>query len=219
MMSMKLHNELIVFDLEATSTREPSEDRPPVQTNNFIIEIGAAFLNRELQIVDTFEQLVRPEEPISPFITELTGITPHMCESQPLWKEAAPKFEAWVTQHARNFKSARLCAWGNYFDVPLLRRCYERYALPYPFSGTCFDAKTIAMMWCSLSGHRTDKLGVDAVARLMGIEPEGAFHRAKADAVVEARIVQRVFRDLDGGTFVSAGDGRPWIHVKIQKGS
>jgi DNA polymerase III epsilon subunit-like protein len=216
---MKLHNELVVFDLEATSTQEESGDRPPVQTNNFIIEIGAVFLNRELQLVDTFEHLVRPEEPISPFITELTGIAPAMCDSQPLWKDVAPRFEEWVRRHADNIKRARLCAWGNYFDVPLLRRCYDRYALPYPFSGTCFDAKTIAMVWCSLSGHRTDKLGVETVAKLMGVEPEGAYHRAKVDAVVEAKIVQRVFRDLDGGTFVSTGEGRPSIHLKLQKGS
>lgn len=39
---MRLNNELIVFDLEATSNQEVAEERPAVQTNNFIIEIGAA---------------------------------------------------------------------------------------------------------------------------------------------------------------------------------
>src|SRR3989338_3865303 len=108
---MRLNNELIVFDLEATSNQETADERAPVQTNNFIIEIGAAFLDRDLKLVDTFQRLVRPEEPITPFITEITKITPQMCEGQPLWKEIAPEFEAWVSHHCKNIKTVRLAAW------------------------------------------------------------------------------------------------------------
>jgi len=129
---MRLNNELVVFDLEATSNQEDAEARPAVQTNNFIIEIGAAFLDRELNLVDTFDRLVRPEEPITPFITEITSIRPAMCEGQPLWKDVGPEFEAWVARHCKNVKKVRLAAWGNYFDVPLLRRVYARYELPFP---------------------------------------------------------------------------------------
>ena len=63
---MRLNNDLLVFDLEATSNQENADERPAVQTNNFIIEIGAAFLDRDLKLVDTFDRLVRPEEPITP---------------------------------------------------------------------------------------------------------------------------------------------------------
>jgi DNA polymerase III epsilon subunit-like protein len=215
---MQLNNEIVVFDLEATASVDTSEHGPPIQMNNYIIEIGATFLDRELTLVDTFSHLVRPEEPISSFITELTRITPEMCETQPLWKDVAPEFEAWVAKWRTNIKTVRLCAWGNYFDVPLLRRSYQRYGLPFPFSGTCFDAKTIAMMWCSLSGRRTDKLSVKSVAKDMGIAPEGDYHRALTDAVTEAKIIQRVFKDLDSGVFVQGTSGQPYLHLKIMSG-
>ncbi|PCI32836.1 MAG: hypothetical protein COB53_12420 [Elusimicrobia bacterium] len=214
---MRLNNELVVFDLEATSNQENADERPQIQTNNFIIEIGAAFLDRELKLVDTFERLVRPEEPITPFITEITSITPAMCERQPLWKEIGPEFEVWVSRHCTNIKKVRLAAWGNYFDIPLLRRTYARYGLPFSFSGTCFDVKTLAMAWMALSGRSTDKLGVETVAAAMGIQPEGRYHRALTDAITEANILQRVFADLEGGFFAPGPPGKPHSHFRVER--
>lgn len=214
---MRLNNELVVLDLEATSNQEVAGERPAVQTNNFIIEIGAAFLDRDLKIVDTFQRLVRPEEPITPFITEITSITPEMCEGQPLWKEVASEFEAWIARHSDNIKRVRLSAWGNYFDMTLLRRAYAQYDRPFPFSGTCFDAKTFAMLWMALSGRRTDKLGVETVASAMGILPEGRYHRALTDAVTETKILQRVFADPEGGFFAPGPPGKPRPHFRIEQ--
>lgn len=214
---MRLNNELIVFDLEATSNQEAVDERPAVQTNNFIIEIGAALLDRELKLVDTFERLVRPEEPITPFITHVTSITPEMCEGQPLWKDVAPEFEAWVARHCDNIKRVRLAAWGTYFDIPLLRRAYAHYDRPFPFSGTGFDVKTLAMLWMALSGRRTDKLGVETVATAMGIQPDGRYHRALTDAVTEAKILQRLFTDLEGGFFAPSPPGKPRSYLRIEK--
>jgi hypothetical protein len=39
---------LVVLDLEETSNQE--DERPVVQTNNFIIEIAAALLDRDLML-------------------------------------------------------------------------------------------------------------------------------------------------------------------------
>ncbi|MDD7603224.1 MAG: 3'-5' exonuclease, partial [Firmicutes bacterium] len=41
---------------------------------------------------DTFSQLVRPDEPISDFITKLTGITNDMLADKPSIKDALPLF-------------------------------------------------------------------------------------------------------------------------------
>ncbi|MDD5656913.1 MAG: exonuclease domain-containing protein [Elusimicrobia bacterium] len=214
---MRLNHDLLVLDLEATSNQSTAAERPAVQTNNYIIEIGAALLDRELKLVDTFQRLVRPEEPITPFITEITSITPEMCADQPLWKDVAPEFEAWVALRCGNVKRARLAAWGTYFDIPLLRRVYARYGRPFPFPGTSVDVKTLALLWAALSGRRTDKLGVDAVAAAMGIRPEGRYHRALTDATTEARILQRVCADLENGFFAPGPPGKPRPYFRVEK--
>jgi inhibitor of KinA sporulation pathway (predicted exonuclease) len=98
-----------------------------------------------------------------------------------------------------------------------MRRTYAHYGRPFPFSGTCFDVKTLAMLWTALSGRRTDKLGVDSVASAMGIQPEGRYHRALTDAVTEAKILQRIFADLESGFFVPGPPGHPYPYFRIQK--
>lgn len=215
---MKLNNDLVVFDLEATSNRETADDCPEEQTNDFIIDIGAVLLSRELEIIDRFESLVCPEEPLTPFITGLTGITQAMVGQAPKWDVVAGRFEEWLKQRVRNINNVRLMPWGSYFDMTLLRKVYAYYGSPFPFSGTAIDVKTVAFEWCSLSGRRTDKLSVSHVANIMEIEPEGPYHRAIVDAVVQAKIYIRAKRDLANGYFLPNNGGKPYRYIRIVAG-
>lgn len=191
-----LNTDLLIIDLEATA----GVDENGNQTNNFIIDLGAVLLNRKLETVSTFESLVKPEETITDFITKLTHIDNSMVENKELFPDVSMRFHNWLIENldGRSIKKVRLCAWGTYFDIPLLRKIYNRYKIQYPFSGTAFDIKTMALMWHSLSGRKTDKLQVSTVAREMGIKEDGNYHRAITDAVVEAKILQRVWKDLQG---------------------
>lgn len=191
-----LNTDLLVIDLEATAGIDENGN----QTNNYIIDIGAVLLNKNLEIVSTFESLVKPEEPISEFITKLTKIDNNMVKDKELLPVVAQSFLDWLTTclDGRSIKKVRLCAWGTYFDIPLLRKVYNKYSINYPFSGTAFDIKTMAMMWHSLSGRKTDKLQVSTVAREMDIKADGTYHRALTDAVVETKILQRIWEDLQG---------------------
>ncbi|MBN2617527.1 MAG: exonuclease domain-containing protein [Spirochaetales bacterium] len=191
-----LSTDLLVIDLEATA----GSDEKGNQTNNYIIDIGAVLLSKDLEIISTFESLIKPEEEISEFISDLTHITNKMVENKPLFPGVEKEFMNWlvISLNGRSIKKVRLCAWGTYFDIPLLRKSYINYGINYPFSGTAFDIKTMAMMWHSLSGRKTDKLQVSAVAKEMDIVVDGKYHRAITDAVVEAKILQRVWKDLQG---------------------
>ena len=66
-------NDFTVIDLETTGL-SPSIDS--------IIEI-AAYKVRNNKIVDTYQQLINPEISISPFISDLTGITNDMVVDKP----------------------------------------------------------------------------------------------------------------------------------------
>lgn len=73
----------VVFDLETTGL-SPYKDE--------IIEIGAVKVNKEGQIVDTFTTLVKPSQPVSDFIQNLTGISNDMLEDAPSIYVALPRF-------------------------------------------------------------------------------------------------------------------------------
>lgn len=73
----------VVFDLETTGL-SPYKDE--------IIEIGAVRVNKEGQIVDTFSTLVKPSQPVSDFIQNLTGISNDMLVDAPSIYVVLPRF-------------------------------------------------------------------------------------------------------------------------------
>jgi DNA polymerase III epsilon subunit-like protein len=195
---MKFNNDLIVFDLETTMCEQ-----------RHIIEIGAVYVDKECACKDVFDVLVsNPLAEITPELTEITTLTKEQldAEGKPIG-EALQMFEAWVLQFAANTKKPRLAAWGNYFDMPVLRNEYKRLGREFPFSGTCIDIKSLAFLWCGLSGRRTDKMSVQTVyENYMGNEGNGRqYHRANVDAVATAAIYQQITYDLSTGMFLPDG--------------
>jgi DNA polymerase III subunit alpha, Gram-positive type len=211
---MKLKNNIVVFDLEATCN-QVNDERPDKLEYNFIIEIGAVIVSPQLEIVSSFEHLVRPEEEITPFIEKLTGISNDMVKDMPTWPEVSEHFTNWIKAHG-NPKRTRLAAWNNYFDNPLLKRVYNYYDKPFPFHGYMMDVKSIAFMWASLKGLSSNELTVDEAAEKMGIIPEGKYHRALTDAKVEAEIFIKAMKDLCGGCFIPNYDGKPYKYLKVE---
>lgn len=200
----KLHNPIVVLDLEATA----GQDDRGRQTNNCIIDLGAVYLDESLTVRGTFQALVRPDEPITPFITKLTGITPAMVEDQPRFADVGPAFSQWVEGLSGNLKKVRLAAWGNYFDIPLLRKNYYDASLDFPFAGTALDVKTLGFLWLSQSGRRTDKISLEFFAQHFGLTVDGSWHRALTDAQVTAGVLAAIWRDLQG-FFVPIKEGEP----------
>ena len=200
----KLQNPLVVLDLEATA----GQDAQGFQTNDYIIDLGAVYLDEELVSKGSFSRLVRPEQPINEFIQKLTGITPAMVSDEPLFSQVGSDFTAWVASLAGNVKKVRLAAWGNYFDIPLLRKSYQRYGQEFPFSGTAIDIKSLAFLWLSLSGRRTDKVNLPFFAQHFGLD-QGQQHRALSDAQLTAQVARCLWQDLQG-VFFPVKEGEPF---------
>lgn len=65
---------MIVFDTETTGLIEP--EATPLKDQPYIIELYAAKLDYEsLEVKDDIEILIKPPIPLSPKITEITGLT------------------------------------------------------------------------------------------------------------------------------------------------
>lgn len=190
---MKFNFHTIVFDIETTN-----------EDDKCIIEIGATFLDKELHIIDHFQSLVFPSHPVTDFVVELTGHTREKLKEAPGFIDVAQKFEEWALKCSGNIKHCRLAAWGNYFDINVLRHDYWSYEREFPFSGTCIDIKTIGLAYCYLAGKRTDSLSVSKMAEYLGIIPHGQYHRADVDAFVTTKIYVECLKRIQGGVWIDS---------------
>lgn len=77
----------VVFDLETTGL-SPFKDE--------IIEIGAVRVDKDGKIVGTFTTLVKPSQPVSEFIQNLTGISNKMLSDAPSIYTVLPRFADFV---------------------------------------------------------------------------------------------------------------------------
>lgn len=185
---MRYSTDIVVIDLEATC---PSED----QGNNTIerssiIEIGAVRLDRRsLEIVETFSELVRPEDyPIVPFITEITGISPDMVKDKDTFGTVGARFLEWYGPRNK----AIIAAFGAYYDIPLLRKECARYGLDYRthIAGGAFDLRAVATIWLAANNHRTSGLTLDSMLEKMNLGDRFTAHRAVEDAKAAAAVLQ-----------------------------
>jgi DNA polymerase III alpha subunit (gram-positive type) len=149
---------------------------------------------------------------VSDYVVDLTGHTREDLAAADPFPAVAERFHDWCLKKSgvNRLAKLRLAAWGNYFDVNVLRAEYAAWGLPYPFSGTAIDVKTAALLWCAASGRRTDSLSVHKCAEAMNIVPLGPYHRADVDADATAQIFQRAVGDLAGGVWV----GRQYVAVR-----
>lgn len=83
---LELMNTYVVLDIETTGL-DPAYDE--------IIEIAALKVNDD-KIIDSFDELIKPEVPISEFITNLTGITNDMVKNAPKLSEILPKLLTFI---------------------------------------------------------------------------------------------------------------------------
>lgn len=79
---LKMPRDFVVVDIETTGLK------PEI---NEIIEIGAIKI-KDMEVIDTFQTLVKPHFLIPPFITNFTGITNNMVAGAPQISEVLPLF-------------------------------------------------------------------------------------------------------------------------------
>lgn len=108
----------VVFDIETTGLH---------QNFNKIIEMAAVKVKNGLN-VDTFESFVNPNERLSDFISELTGITDEDLTSAPQIKEMMDSFLDWIgyDRNTNNGNNIVLVAHNAPFDVPFLKSVYRQ---------------------------------------------------------------------------------------------
>ena len=169
-----LTGEFCVFDTETTGLD------PGVE---YLTEIGAVLV-RNGEVVAEFDTFVKPGKPITPKITELTGITNEMVEDAPSEAEALQKF--------LDFAGGRILVAhnGHSFDMRFMRAAAKRSGIE--FEPTYLDTLTMAQaMYPGLHNYKQGTINKHLEL------PSYQAHRACEDAAALGRIFSVMLRDLE----------------------
>ena len=163
-MKLNLIKPLVIFDLETTGL-DLVKDR--------IIQISYIKVypdGRE----ERGNELVNPEKPIEPIITQLTGISDEDVKDKPTFKQlGATLAEKFTGCDFAGFNS-------NHFDIPLLAEEFLRAGIDFDFSKSkMIDAQTIF--------HKMERRNLAAAYKFYcGRKMEEAFEAHRADQDTEA---------------------------------
>lgn len=163
-MKLNLQKPLIIFDLETTGL-DLVKDR--------IIQISYIKVYPDGQEVRVNE-IVNPERPITPEITQLTGISNKDVQGKPTFKELAPKLnEAFKGCDFAGFNS-------NHFDIPMLAEEFLRAGIDFDFlKCQLVDVQTIF--------HKMERRNLAAAYKFYcGRKMEEDFEAHRADQDTEA---------------------------------
>ncbi len=155
----------VIFDIETTGLSTDYDE---------IIEIGAyKYING--QMVDVFEEFIKPSMPLTKFTTDLTGITDDMLRSASGAEVIIPRFyefcqDSILVAHNANFDIGHI-----YANFDKLNIKYEKFP--------AIDTMTLAR---ALYFEQMKFFGLDPLVRFLKVKLEN-HHRATDDAMATAK--------------------------------
>lgn len=175
----------IVFDLEWNQSpdgKKYSNSRLPFE----IIEIGAVKLNKELEITDSFQRLIRPQvyNWIHESIHEVIHVDYKDLEKGIPFPEAVREFLEWCGSGSIFF------TWGNQ-DLTELQRNMKFYDLLHLLQGPVryYDVQKLYSIFLDEEHLRR---GLEYAIDYLDISKTADFHRALADAYYTAQVLKKM---------------------------
>lgn len=175
-----LNHPLAIVDLETTGAH-PGVDR--------VIEVGVILID-DGEVSLRWQRLINPEQRFSPFIEQLTGITPAMVADAPRFAEIADELQTLLQGRIFVAHNAR-------FDYGFLKSEYERLGVQFAPERLC-TVRWSRQLYPLLRGH-----GLDAICQRLGIANE-ARHRALGDAEATWQFLRQSCREHHPDTLHAA---------------
>lgn len=185
----RLKRPLTVYDLEGTGFRCATFGITEVSALT-ILPDGRAML---------YGGLVNPEFPITTKARQLTGITDKMVAGQ----------ENWGVRYARHFdKISRehiICGYNiNTFDNPAVIDQNARYGITTPkFSGVV----DVRRLYQKVANVKNQSGKLVEVAAAYGVQPKGDAHRAAADVIMTAELLEAILAKHGEDVFMELLNG------------
>ncbi|MCR5208622.1 MAG: exonuclease domain-containing protein [Lachnospiraceae bacterium] len=174
--------EFIVFDLEWNQPEGADEEiRHTIPFE--IIEIGAVKLDKDLNLIGKFNQMIRPQvyKEINWRIRKMLNLQPGELEKGRLFPDAAKEFMEWCGS------DPVFCTWGGQ-DLTELQRNLTYYDMP-PLSEKPFEYVDVQKLYARKVGEKR-QFSLESAVDEMGIEKDVAFHRAFSDAYYTGMILK-----------------------------
>ncbi|WP_347556661.1 exonuclease domain-containing protein [Robbsia sp. KACC 23696] len=162
---------LVFVDLETTGS-DPLNDRI---TEIGVLEVGPDGVHEWTAMVD-------PEQPIPPFIQQLTGISESMVRGQPVFASLAPGLFA-------RLEGKLFVAHNAGFDFGFLKQSFKRAGLTFRADTLC-TVRLSRTLYPALRKH-----GLDALIERFQLIPRGR-HRALADADLLWQFWQHIHQQM-----------------------
>lgn len=175
---MKLPYEIVCIDIETTDTDK---------NRGSMIQLGAIIVDKEFKIIkrNEFALYIKALDSYrNPKAMAVNRITEEQLNSHGVvLQDALELFE--------NFcgKTKILACWGAYFDVPFLRKQYEKIGREWPFGYKCIDLKSIAI-WELAKQDKPTSGGVGRFLNTLNQDFEGNPHNAIDDIKNSVKILQ-----------------------------
>lgn len=148
-----------------------------------IIEIGAVKLNDGFQIIDTFQEVIRPVvyPKIHHISREVTGFTSADLQQGGHFPEVLKRFLTWCSS-----SEYRFCTWGP-LDLTELQRNMNYYKIPlFPSPLFFYDIQEVFSI---INGESANRRSLEYAVEFYEIEKKKDFHRALSDAYYTALIM------------------------------
>lgn len=171
---------IAVIDLETTGRSA---------TNNYIFEFAGVKLTFDDKLNPVFKEklavLMKPAEPLSAKITEITGFTNKDVEGRPTEKEVFSKIKAFMD-------NSIMCSHNTTFEYGFMSAMYER-------NGFIFHpVDIIDTLKMSRDLHKEEKSHkLSDIADRYGISKGVRFHDARDDTIVCFKLLSRFFNEYN----------------------
>lgn len=172
-----LEQTYVVFDFETTGFNAGGADS--------IIEIGAVKMKNG-EILEKYDELIKPPHPLKQSITDVTNITNEMLEDKDTEENAIKRFIDW-------FQDFPMVAHNAKFDVSFLEMAYQKYHLG-EFKNTVIDTLELSRTLDNTYSRHS----LSAIVKRYDVPwDEDAHHRGDYDAEGTALVFYKMLKKLD----------------------
>ena len=163
----RLPYKLVAIDLETTDLD------PEIGS---IIQIGAIYVDKSLNIIKKFNKFVLPLDSYR----HPKAMAVNKISEETLQKEGIIIHKTLGLFEFFCCDAQQLAAWGSNFDIPFLKKQYEKIGRKYPFSYRYFDLKSIAI-WEMARRGKPMVSGIEKFLKANNLKFNGVAHDALAD--------------------------------------